>query len=60
MYKRTKSEMYLDNSNIQTRAHQAPLFKIPKSETRAFDKSIIIKGGTERNSLSVDTRSIIN
>ena len=53
MYKGSKIETYLDKANIRTRAHAAPLFKIPKSDTKTFDKSILVKGGTEWNSLSV-------
>ena len=58
MYKRSKIDKYLDKADIQTRAHAAPLFKIPKSDTKTFDKSILIKGGTEWNNLPVEKRNI--
>ena len=58
MYKRSKIEGYLDNAEIRTRAHAAPLFNIPRSDNKTFDKSIIVKGGIEWNSLSVETRNI--
>ena len=58
MYKRLKFENYLDKSNIRTRAHVAPLFEIPKSDTKTFDKSILIKGGSAWNKLPAHTRNI--
>ena len=57
MYKRSKIDTYLDKAEIQTRAHTAPLFKIPKSDTKTYDKSILVKGGTEWNSLSAEIRN---
>ena len=38
MYKCSKIESYVDNSDIITRAHAAPLFKIPNSDTKIVDK----------------------
>ena len=58
MFKRAKNDEYLDKADIRTRAHNAPLFKIPKSDTKTFDRSILVKGGTEWNSLSAQTRNI--
>ena len=58
MFKRTIAGDYLDKAEIRTRAHAAPLFKLPRSDTKVFDRSIIIKGGTEWNNLSVDIRNI--
>ena len=56
MHKRSKTEKYMDKTDIQTRAHQAPLFTILKTDTKAFDKSVLIKGGLEWNNLSADIR----
>ena len=58
MFKRSKIRNSLDKSNIRTRAHTAPLFKIPKSDTKAFDRSILVKGGLEWNNLPAHTRNI--
>ena len=57
MFKRTKIYEYLDRTNIKTRAHAAPLFKIPKSDTKTFDKCILLKGGNEWNSLPIEMRN---
>ena len=57
MYKRSKIDQYLDKSDTRTRAHAAPLFAIPKSDTKTFDRSILVNGGTEWNKLSVDIRN---
>ena len=58
MFKRAQKDNYLDKSDIRTRAHAAPLLKVLKSDTKTFDKSIFIKGGTEWNNLSVEVRNI--
>ena len=58
MFKRKRVEDYLDKSDIKTRAHAAPLFIIPKSDTKTLDRSILVKGGKEWNSLTVQTRNI--
>ena len=56
IYKCSKIESYVDNSDIRTRAHAAPLFKIPHSDTKIVDKSILVKGGNEWNNLAVEIR----
>ena len=58
MFKRSRVDSNLDKANIRTRAHAAPLFKIPKSDTKTLDRSILVKGGNEWNNLSVKIKTI--
>ena len=44
MFKRKKINDYMDKSDVKTRAHAAPLFIVPKSDTKTFDRRIVVKG----------------
>ena len=58
MYNRTAKPDLLDLRKINTRAHDAPLFKVavPKNET--CKRSVIFAGATQWNALPTNTRNI--
>ena len=56
MYKRSQKGVYLVRPNVNTRIHQAPVFDIPKSDTKILDRSILLKGGSAWNSLTTQIR----
>ena len=60
MYGQAQKGALLDNRNINTRAHDAPLFivKVPKNET--YKRSIEFAGASLWNELPVNTRNIDN
>ena len=53
MYKRSKIDTYLDKAEIQTRAHTAPLFKIPKSDTKTYSLSAEIRNKDTYNNFKL-------
>ena len=57
MYKRSKNKKYLAPKTVNTRIHQAPVLTVPKSDTNALDRSILVKGGVEWNNLDLENRN---
>ena len=58
MYIRLKRLHLVDDRNINTRAHDAPLFKICVPKIEAYKRSVEYAGSLQWNSLPVDIRSI--
>ena len=58
MYKRSKNKKYLATPKANTRLHQAPVFVVPKSDTKTLDRSILVKGGQEWNNLDAEIRNL--
>ena len=57
MYKRTRDPLYVNMEDGRTRLHDAPLLNDPFPNNEAYKKSIIHRGSTAWNSLSVEERN---
>ena len=60
MYIRKKNKVLLNNKEIRTRAHDAPLFNVITPRCESFKRSVGYFGATEWNNLSVNIRNIDN
>ena len=60
MYIRKKNKVLLNNKEIRTKAHDAPLFKVITSRCESFKRSVGYFGATEWNNLPVNIRNIDN
>ena len=58
MYLRKSNVHLLNNREIRTRAHDAPLFEVPVPRCEAFMRSLSYWGTTSWNNLSPDLRKI--
>ena len=58
MYKRLSKPHLVDDRDIRTRAHEAPLFRVEVPKIEAFKRSIQYSGATQWNNLPAETRSI--
>ena len=58
MYKRQSKLNLLDQREICTRQHDAPLFKVPHPNNEAFKRSVLYLGAVTWNNLPVETRLI--
>ena len=60
MYIRKKNKALLNNREIRTRAHDAPLFKVVTPRCETFKRSLGYFGATAWNNLPVQSRNIDN
>ena len=60
MYKRKNNVTLLNNREIRTRAHDAPLFNVPIPRCEAFKRSVSFHGSSSWNNLSVKIRNTEN
>ena len=60
MYKRTARADLIDNREIRTRAHDAPLFKVKVPKKESYKRAVEYFGAVQWNSLPVDVRNIQN
>ena len=60
MFKRKNVKALLNNREIRTRAHDAPMFNVPIPRCEAFKRSVCFQGSTEWNNLPTDTRNSDN
>ena len=60
MFKRKGNKELLNNREIRTRAHDAPLFNVPITCCEAFKRSVSFHGSKSWNSLNVETRKTDN
>ena len=58
MYLQKSNKALLNNREIRTRAHDAPLFLVPIPRCEAFKRSVIYFGSTKWNDLVPDIRNI--
>ena len=58
MYGRLKNESLVDERDIRTRAHDAPLFRIEVPQNEAYKRSVKYAGALQWNALDRDTRKI--
>ena len=58
MYKRKDNRALLNNREIRTRAHDAPVFNVPIPRCEAVKRSVCFHGSNEWNSLPAETRNI--
>ena len=58
MHGRLKHDFLLDNREVRTRAHDAPLFKVAVPRVETFKRAIGYAGSLQWNNLPADTRSI--
>ena len=58
MFKRLNRIDLRDIRDIRTRAHDAPLFKVPIPKLEAFKRSMVYAGSVQWNSLPADVRNI--
>ena len=60
MFARTNNVTLIDNRNIRTRAHDAPLFRLDIPKNEAYKRSIRYAGALQWNNLDIDTCKIPN
>ena len=60
MFKQLSKEHLLDIRNINTRAHDAPLFTIKGPNVETYKRSMEYAGGLQWNTLPIDIRNIAN
>ena len=60
MFKRKSNKALLNNREIRTRAHDAPLFNVPISRCESFKRIVSFHGSNAWNELKVETRNIDN
>ena len=58
MYKYKENKLYLNNRNIRTRLHDAPVFKTVKPNVEKFKNNIFYNGAVKWNNLTSDIRNI--
>lgn len=58
MFKRLSNSNYIDNRELITRYHDAPLFKIERPNCELYKQSIKYKGSIEWNNLDSNIRNI--
>ena len=60
MYGRKSRKSLLDNRDIRTRVHDAPLFKVQVPKKEAYKRSVKYSGAVQWNSLLAEVRNIEN
>ena len=60
MYTRQKRVDLIDNRDIRTRNHDAPVFHVNFPNKETFKRSVLYSGAVTWNNLPVDTRKIDN
>ena len=60
MYKRLVREHHVDDRDIRTRAHDAPLFRLEVPKLEAYKRSVKYSGASQWNSLPAEVRNIDN
>ena len=58
MYKRAHDAHYVNADEGRTRLHDAPVLNVPFPNNETYKKSVIFRGSTAWNSLSVENRNI--
>ena len=58
MYNRLGNEALVDNRDIRTRAHDAPLFKVVVPKVEAYKRSVVYAGALQWNNLKKETHCI--
>ena len=59
MYKQKHNDLIIDRRNINTRAHDAPIFQTKHPQNEKYKRNIYYNGAIRWNSLPVDDRNIL-
>ena len=60
MYKRKSNRELLNNREIRTRAHDAPVFEVPIPRCESFKRSVCFHGSNKWDNLPAKTRNIVS